>query len=597
MSQVLEADDSPAQPYRMRLSNIDTLVDKIDDFSMNERRRPIEAHLGTKLQETPPLEEEKKHRKSSDVLLGDNPQEFLKNSVIKKYSNDLIYKRPVLTLKKKRERDTSILSSFSSASTKCEESCYLMKNKTGLRGRIPFIENRVQKRFYEYFDSQVCNELSLFPKVTQKKDENHLCDFHIDPPALQKQKSLFKPRRLKRQTHNSMPLPDTFLPTIAVTREHSSKSVNSNSVRRSPSHIINQTSNILISPFRVKSKTGSSNTLEDKELPKEVFVENNDFEDLPLELEDNDSPLGFEGSLKRQLSSDIFNRKTNFRDRMSMGHVHLRSEQFRGSFDLDSRFDTGMGIERVQSVVVKKTRESFSFSNLEAIKPTTRFQILEQTNRSDSNLSLLVIFNETTTLKIRLKRAYVAGPGDPDAPRLECEENRRSTPNSASDLSNEEKLPFSGKFKIVRMKSLMFAKDPIKNQLFEHTLAYVQNHFWYDTLHRFLELVDLIYSDLVHYYTKVQKEFSTTIQASKIEVQNFKEHLVVEGSIKSAKLSCSTPIFGQRDFKVYPLNEETYAHMPINSNKKLPNKGPMTELSCSLADSVRAFRYFMSTFT
>lgn len=585
----------------MRLSNIDSFVDKIEDFPVvHERRRPIESHAIPKIHEFNPSENEKRSRKSSDILLGENPNEILKNSVIKKYCNDIIYKKRIITLKRKRDRNVTINNSISTQDTDNRGNYYSMKTKTGLSRKLHFVQNPAQKTFYEFFDSQIFTEVSLFSKSNHKRDEKHLSDYHIKPSTVCQKNPSSCPRRVKRQFHNSLELPESFLPTMTLTSELSSKSGNSTSVRKSPTHLINRSVNAMISPFKVKIE--SSNTFEDKELPRGDFVENNYMDELPDTLDELNSPLPFSTSLKRQQSSEIFTRKKQIYDRMSMGHISLgkdRSEPLhRSSFDLDHYND--MGITRVQSVVVKKSRNNFSFNNMTNMKPNSKFEILEQWTKGESRLRLLVIFNETTTLKIKLLKVFVQGGNqDQKEPKPSNSEGKLSgtKSKSVSDEDECENRPHSGKYIIEHMKPLMFAKDPIKNTLFEHTIKFVQENFWYDTLNRFLDLVDLIYSDLVQYYSKALKEFSATQQMSRIEIQEGKECLVIVGNIKSAKLSCSTPIFGKDKFTVTPLAPETYAHMPMAGNKKLPTKGPMSELSSSLADSLTAFRCFMSTFT
>lgn len=266
----------------------------------------------------------------------------------------------------------------------------------------------------------------------------------------------------------------------------------------------------------------------------------------------------------------------------------------RSSFDLENFNE--MGITRVHSVVVKKSKNNFVFTNPIQSKPNSRFEILEQWTKGESRLRLLVIFNETTTLKIKLLKECVGGKHEDKKNTQEHLETQEADIASTSNPEEKEGRIHTGKYTIEQMKPLMFAKDPIKNSLFEHIIHYVQKHFWFDTLHRFLEIVDLIYSDLVHYYGKAIKEFSSNQQSSRIEVRDNKDCLIVDGSIKSAKLTCCTPIFGKNSFLVYPLASDSYAHMPITGNRKLPSKGPMSELNSSLADTLTAFRSFVSTF-
>lgn len=588
----------------MRLSNIDSIIEKIDDFPTAERRRPIESHIIQKIQEFHLQEPEKRARKSSEILLGDNSLDLFGNSIIKKYSSDLIYKKPSLTLRRKRERPaTDAECSVSARSDSTKNSFYSMKTRTGLTRKIPFVENKVQKRFYEYFDSHIYQEVSLFSKSSFRKEEKHLSDFHIEPSSSftrsQTLRSASSMRKAKRQNHNSTRLPETFFPTMNTKVEPMMRSPNSCSLRRSqvcPGY----RPNTLISPFKVNSKSESSDAPFENELGKQSFVENNCLDDLPMEFDD-DTPVNRQqpATLKRHLSAELLHKKKVITDRVSIGNIQLNSGRYdRVAFDLDdSKVESPL--MRVYSVVVHKSKSNLNFNKGSSIKPPSKFQILEQWTKGESKLRLLVIFNETTTLKIKLKKIYSPDRADgDDFLKQESDESKKSSPNSVSDLSLHDKSTslHSGKFKIEQMKSLMFAKDPVKNCLFEYILNYVQRYFWYDTLHRFLELVDLIYSDLVQYYSKAQKEFSATHLGSHLETQDDDAFLVVEGSIKSAKLVCSTPILGRDTFSVTSQGPAAFLSLPLSKNRKLLRKGPMSELSCSLADSLTAFRLFVSTF-
>ena len=595
---IIGGDDSPAQPYRMRLSNVDALVDKFDDYAFGQRRRPLEEHAVLRAADAGAAEVERRERKSSDVLLGDGGLENFKNSIIWIYSNDVITKRPVLTLKKKRDRSLYDISSNLLNIPERKDSYYTMKTRTGLTKKILFVENPIHKRFYEYYDSNMIPEIAPFySKASQRRQNKHLCDFHVESINKTNSKSnILRGRKAKRFTHNSLYVPEGFLPTMTPTPDINSKPMNSNSIRRSPNHGLSNKADFFISPFKLKSKTNSSNTLEDKNVPFYQFFQNEATDDFPMDLEDPDTP-GLSpcmNHLKRQLSADMVNRKRLITERVSMGHILLDNTGYRGSMDIDNH---EMGISRVHSVVNNPSKKQFAFNNSINIRPVSRFQILEQTFKGDSRLSLLVIFNETTTLKIRMKKLMVGGSDDQNHPKLTLDvDNLQSDTMSDSNSDNNQNAIHNGKFKIVKMKSLMFAKDPIKNKLFAITLKYVEDNFWYDTLHKFLHLIDLIYSDLIEYYSRVLKDFSANFTTSKLEVTKNREFLVVDGQIKSAKLSCSTPIFGKDSFKVHSLGDVSYAYMPFTSNKKLPSKGPMSELSCSLIDSVTVFRFFVSAF-
>lgn len=252
-------------------------------------------------------------------------------------------------------------------------------------------------------------------------------------------------------------------------------------------------------------------------------------------------------------------------------------------------------------------------------KNTNKFKVLEQKLKAGAMASFVIIFNETTTLKIKITPVIENEQTDQLEQLLNeypDERARKSSINATSVSSFEDRLSSSnGKYMIVSTRPLMFARDPIKNRLFEYSLNFVQDYFWFDTLQRFLELVSDVYSDMTAFHTHLLKEFHADKKAATllpVDEARILPELNIPCNIGSWKFTTRAPLFGSQ-FEILNLEPEaenlehisptpgfrlvtegpTRQSLSSISKIKLPTRGKNMELSSSLANSVSAYRAFL----
>ena len=573
----------------MRLSNAessDALNELVATFS--EKNFDIEAPL----QMIPEIiipDMRLSSRKGSDILLGEDFTKGETESIIISYFDDIIQKQPCLSVRRRNEAYINYLNISNIASSGSSPDSYMMKTKRGLKKKLEFVNNTIHHKYYTFFDSQMDGFGTPRIKQSVSGKQISLHEIHIEPrmSLLTRPKNSF--RRPKRYDFNSKEAPQNFFPDFLIQHTSPIISVNSTSVRRSPMKFTSRPTN-QISPFLVKVTSVSSLSMDELDLPiSEADNHQNEKKYLEPELELQNSGISDDSVsciLKRQCSADLFTRKRILQNRESLGNFSTKLDT---SFDLDDHDH----LKRVNSALIKKPRQRLTQQLIPNNRPEARFKVLEQKEKKDSTMSMLIIFNETTTLKIRLE---VCGVDEDIASSFgEISEGKKSSKNDSNSSLGEILLEGNGRYRITKFKSLMFAKDPIRNELFEHTLKFVEKNFWYDTLHRFLVTVDKVYTDLTQYYSKVLRELSATNSAARIENNQNIKYLAVEGQVKSARLTFATPLIHHL-FTVEAKSEKEFALLPMTSNKKLPNKGLHSELSCNTVDSLIAYKYFVSSF-
>lgn len=583
-----DSERSPNKPYRMRLSDFGNM-DKMSEPTPTESNAAKLDDQATSVESEVKSEEiVKRVRKASDILLGDSLEMGGREPVINMYSHDLIMKRYSSLLKKRRESITKRSVSRSTVESDYNKEGYYIKTRSSPNNFVPFVSNPVQKRFYELFDSEAHSTSVASDHVSNPNKMITLQDIHVDPKMALIIKKQKRTRNPKREDHNSKDIPKDFFSGLSIQPASPFFSRKPNSVRKSPLRGKLKEYQLTISPLLPKKSTDS--------LSVEEREDSGQMKDKVSPIETDENKLGLSGSLssmdnsplKRQLSAELFNKKALIQaGRISVG-THSKPE-LNESFEFEER------LKRVNSVSVKKNEISqfnFAMPNLKEVKKVSKFKILEQKLKNDLTLSILIIFNETTTLKVRLAPTN-STLGSQNSFNDSPEPERKSSIISISGTAADEKPCFeAGRYKILRTKSLMFAKDPIKNELFEFSLKYVENNFWYDTLYRFLEIVDRVYTDLTHYYSRVLKELSANNTAASIENNNT---LLVDGHIKSAKITCKTVLQSSK-FTVEPRENNGAAYLPFSPVRKLLTSRPHEALNTSTADALVAFRYFVSSY-
>jgi hypothetical protein len=140
-----------------------------------------------------------------------------------------------------------------------------MKNHSGPKAKIPFVKNKFQQRFYDYFDSSRDCESSLdYIKHNLPAKQRDLHDIHIEPFYSRRAPILVnKVRNPKRRDFNSKLSPSTFLNNFTIQPTSPIPTYQSvpTSLRRSPSKsiIVSQVPLPVISPFAARSKSDLSN--------------------------------------------------------------------------------------------------------------------------------------------------------------------------------------------------------------------------------------------------------------------------------------------------------------------------------------------------
>lgn len=549
----------------MRLSTIET-SEVMRELISSETNPTLEVNLQI-VQETQLLESSS--RKGSDILLGEDFAAGPKDLIIREYCKDFICKYSPASSRHKRPYSKAQFPK-KAANKSYESSSYLLKNKSGISRSLNFTASQVQSRFYAFFGNRSTG-------IHQISRQSTLLGVFIESKHSRVNENIRGDRREKIHGHDRREMPKDFLTDagVQITREHDT-STGQASFNRKSVKVGNSRKSMFVGMI---SRSGSERSSEDPKISEGHQNQiRNEFEVDEDEVTETGSPF------KRQGSADLLHRKRRIHNRESLGNPKGNLDE---SFDLDSK------LKRVSSVVAKNSWQRSTLQPISTYKPSGKFKILEQTEKSDGSLSMLIIFNETTTLKFNLRPCNAETTSSQIFPE-EALHDQKSPRNCSTSNLEERHSEGCKRYSIARFKSLMFAKDPIKNDLFDYTLKFIENTFWYDTLQRFLEIVDTVYSDLIQYYAKVLKEFSASSGQAKIEEIDGRAYLVVEGQIKSAKVICTTPIDSHL-FGAMVKGDEGFAHLPMSANRRLLKKAPFSELNCSTVDSLVAYKYFVSS--
>jgi hypothetical protein len=419
---------------------------------------------------------------------------------------------------------------------------------------LPFETNGAFKLYFPFYESQEY-ELPLLSILASMTDIP-LREIHIDTPF---KNDIVKTRHQKRQDKKldylSQPVPADFLkmkglPT-QLDGEDSGPSIKGGiaSPLRRNGRKISLTNLTYQSVYDSGSKEEVFDMEESNKASQVIFkvLLEDDNEDL---LDDDESENGSPGKLQRQgscqikakkIHSSTFTPKIQSRrlDKGSLQSIPMTFTELSppkylttsNSKEIKEPKSGDMSdllqLRKFNSVEISSKIGRFNFK----IKPervqmpsANKFKVLEHKLKPGAILSLVIILNESTTLKIRIK------PSNPDVqgsmtslaqlPSYQKQSlmdspipdeaitgsPRKQSLNASSTGSMEDAIMDSnGKYVIMSTKPIMFNKDPIRRRLLELVLLFVEVYFWIDNLHKYLELVNMIYTDLLSYYSKIIK--------------------------------------------------------------------------------------------
>lgn len=414
-----------------------------------------------------------------------------------------------------------------------------MKCKSGERGFLPFVKNELYHQYAACFDHQDNDSNSLSGLFHSTLKNLAPADIHLEESTQLRSgaKNTRKiPRGLKRFDYNSEAVPSRFL-NFKLDRSEPQffDHQNGSPVRRLRKNSTASQAKTLLTVEELFSKedpTRQSSSEENDQMKK--------FRQMMEEDASEEEDTDFEKpKLFRQSSANFRNKTT-----LLCGVIPVKNLAWKEAASGPLPGFEGEGIKRVQSVNLAAGNSRFSVPS-RLRQDSVKFKVLEHKIKPDAVLSLVIIFNESTTLKLKLRPATNDDPEKITPFRLAVGlDNFASAEDEHLGAMQEALLNSNGKYTVVQAKPLMFSRDPVKSRLFELSLGFVQTHFWSETLQRFLELVEGVYNDQLNYYLSLQKLLCTLEGDSQIVEQTGTEAtLSIEGQLGSDPVRVLTPLF------------------------------------------------------
>ena len=474
---------------------------------------------------------------------------------------------------------------------------YRLKMKSGEASKIPFVKNPVHKYFSDLYQSETPtqmifgNDIDLWEILIQNEK--------ADPDS--------KPSRLHRQQRAKKTFAHTFRPLLAKTTPGFLTAFRTKPPEKTTLVVPRSVSPPLKKPqTRAHSKTMA--------LP---LQKNLDLLDLK-KYRDNGAKIELEKALDSSCESDDFPPPEPALTTMvsATPNVRMSGGAFFGSATKlpallrtsegsNKSMDFDLAIQRVNSVtnMAAKLRSS----EVRPAKNQQKYRVLEHSkDLAKGTIDLVIIMNDSTTLKIKIANEQLAF-GEPGPERRvsnfaesfsESEQALTRELNALGEGSSSEEEEFPllggfGKYKILGFKPLLFARDPVRNRLFELVLDFVQRRVWFDTLHRFLGLVNTIYSDLISFYLKLLKELAAAPPEASVEGELAAALLVVRGSVKDTPVVVRASVFSNGFTAQYDTGAERPGFKKV---KAPPRPTPPKELTSCQSDEISAFKQFLSSF-
>lgn len=559
-------------PYKMRLS----LNEKFEDICAKHKNDDNLTELTNFSYNS---EKEPDHRENCKLKHCELNFRMLDSvePIIKTYDRDLI-------IKKKHQNFETIRSEFKS---QCRGGInkgetqrghgYLLKCARGDHVALQSGKNIVQRRFYQFFDSSFA-AIKSNDHVTS--NSNHLIglhEVHLQPRQYDSGARKAKKKLKRRLEFVVIPkvIPASFL----------NESKEEESVIMAPPLEVNHVNTTISASSQSLDAHDSAQIKE----AKNVYSENNSLKKSLTEVSEEKenkaylhSSCMFFSTKEIQATAEDTNRRminsTIFEDDVSnQARANVRRT---GSVAYDCLKDDN------------PTRDS-------SLKGKEKFKVLEQGINQRGVLNVLVIFNDTITIKAKLL--------PPASMKARFKENDTLCSDSSPLMPkiNPQKLNIIteeameegdlGKYQILRMKPYMFSRDSTKNRLLEYSLKYVEKHCWFDTLFKFFELVDTMYNDLLAFYGRLVKEFSVSNTSMQTDARDGQAVLSAVGQIKSAKLNFKFAL-QNISFSVELKEDLGASHLPFSPVKKIPANSERFLFNSSLVDALAAFRHFISSF-
>jgi len=476
---------------------------------------------------------------------------------------------------------------------------YRLKMKSGEASKIPYVKNPVHRYFSDLYQSEIPTQMIFGSDIDlwEILIHNEKADPDPLPGRLQKQQRTKKPTVRSLQSR-STPNP-SFLGGLQTKPP------------ANPAPAPRSASPLLKKQHRAHSKTMLTPLQKNLDLLNlKKYRDNHAKIELEKSLDsscESDDPSPREPTLAAMVSATPNMRLSGG---AFFGSAAKLPSLLRTSAGSMKSMDFDLAIQRVNSVTnVAKQASS-------AARPTKnqqKYRVLEHAkDLASGTIDLVIIMNDSTTLKIKIandglqlaesvqllaqerKASNFTESFSESEQALARELNARGAFSSSSSEDEEYPLlPGFGKYKILGFKPLLFAKDPVRNRLFELVLDFVQRKMWFDTLHRFLGLVNTLYSDLISFYLKLLKELDAPPSDAQVEDAAAGPLLVVRGCLKDTPLLVKAAIFSNGFTAQYETGRERTGFKKV---KALPRNPAQKELSSCLADQVAAFKLFLSSF-
>lgn len=573
-------------------------------------------------------------------------RESLRQEIIYEYFSDIIRKSKCSTNSRNRNH----------CNKRGDERGYILKARSSSSRSsrvISFIKDVTERTYFNYFAVDRDHTNHLLPTLLETVADIKLDELLIDSANASRTSKKgdtrsggrlgLRSKPIKRHDYNSQKIPKLFLSFFSnITLPATEKvklitNLTQASPLRKPKNSSSKGSSNL-SKYSPDSDHQSSPELKDKEANLKRFnmiMNENKQEDW--EADPLDEPM-----MARLYSVQHKARKFNIGSlkdfkgpNLLSGYCLSESKPYELSKDAKSQ-DLESSLKRMNSTVEflrisEGGRKVLSKFEASISRHDKVFTVLEHKVKKGAILSLMIIFNDSTTLKLRLMPSseglegyspaetslshhlnledhnpnlsnfsnignhpnhanHPSDPNHPDHPDHHAGERKYSAnATSISSLENAMKTS-NGKYRIMSTKPLMFAKDHIRKKLFAFSIEYVKKYFWYNTLQRYLELVDRIYQDLLHSYHGLLKELNVGSSAAKIEDSQYGPAFVIAGESKGTKMTVCCPLkHPQLLISSFEENKE----QPPKKKKKISSR-PIEELfTSSPIEQLKHFKQFI----
>lgn len=573
--------------YVMKLADPDPLAPP-DPNPQNARRRRA-VSMGPDLGNSPTgagADAESRSSRSTSSLLVQSA--LLRNKELDKFAaQDLLLSAdPRDSIMKKKSRPI-----FKKAS----RLGYRLKMKSGEASKIPYVKNPVHKYFSDLYESNTPTQMIFGNDID-------LWEILIHN---EKAEPVPKTSRLHRLQRTKKPVVRSLLPlskpnTSFMTTFRTKPAENATLVPRSSSP-----------PIKKPQSRGHSKTMMSP-IQKPLDLLN------LKKYRDKDTKIELEKALDSSCESDdlappeptltsMVSATPNMRlsGGAFFGSANKLPTLLRASGGSNKSMDFDLAIQRVNSVTNMATK--LSSSEVRPTKNQQKYRVLEHSkDLAKGTIDLVIIMNDSTTLKIKIANEQLALVEAVPERKIsnfnetfsESEQALTKELNTlgGSSSSEDEEFPLLGgfgKYKILGFKPLLFARDPVRNRLFELVLDFVQRRVWFDTLHRFLGLVNTIYSDLISFYLKLLKELAAAPLNAKVVGELAAAQLVVEGTVKDTPVVVRASIFSNGFTAQYDTGAERPGFKKV---KAPPRTSSQKELTSCLSDEISAFKQFLSSF-